>query len=526
MSGIESRAPGSASRRAPSPRATAPEPDPSERAPKFTTGFALMSLVPLLLAVYLLDRTGAIASGNLFGEGGAILLLMVGAAVAGLYFTRQELTKMLLSVLRETMRVAATQTEARIAPIPLHVEDKEIEDIAIEIGRVTSQLEDELRRANEVRGRLRSGVERITDRLRSSREPEDLHAFLAETAREAVGARDAVVFVVDEENAEFCARAARGAHSDEWMTLRIPLGEGVPALAVARQRAILLKDGAPSGPGVEAAPGAMARAIAAPLFRGETLYGVLLVKDREDETSFADDDVAIIANLTSFTVGGFDHRETRARLEKGLEEVLLLLATAVEERDPYAKGHADRVARYAVEMAKVLRLDEDTIKMVRWGALLHDIGKLALPDTLLRKEGEYSDEEMEVVRQHPITAEKMIRRAESLASACPMVRNHNERCDGSGYPDGLQGTEIPLTTHILMVANVFDAMTSDRSFRRALSVPEALDRLRSFAGLKYDRRAVRALVSLDEALLQVSSGITDEGAVVRDQGTSSICIRN
>lgn len=505
---------------------SAATPGEVDRAPKFTTGFALTALVPLLLAVYLLDRTGAIESGNLLGEGGAILLLMVGAAISGLYFMRQELMKTLLGVLRETMRVATTQGHLPIAPISAHVAEKEIEDIAGEIGRVTSQLEEELKRANGLRGRIRAGIEKVSDALRTTREPEDFHQFLADTARVALGAKDAVLFVVSEDTAEFVARAASGENAAEWKALRMPLGEGVPSLAVSRQRAILLKEGNPVGLATEALPGTPARGLATPLFRGETLHGVLVVRDREDGSSFTEDELVVVTNLSGFTVAGLDHRESRARLEKGLEEVLLLLATAVEERDPYAKGHADRVARYAVEMAKMLRLDDDTIRMVRWGALLHDIGKLGLSDTLLRKEGEYSGDEMEVVRQHPIMAEKMIRRADSLATACPMVRNHNERCDGSGYPDGLQGTEIPLTTHILIVANVFDAMTSDRSFRRAISVPDALERLKSYAGTKYDRRAVRALVGLDEKLLQVTSSVSEEGVVVRGQGTSSICIRD
>ncbi len=524
MTGMESRGRG-ASRRPASGKPTPEEMEELERSPKFSAGFALMSLVPLLLAVYLLDRTGALRSGNLIGEGGVILLLMVAAAVSGLYFLRQELTRTLLFVLRETMRVTAARSPESAVTLSPRIADREIEDLASEIQRATMHLEEDLRGITMARVRLRVGIDRVTEALRASRETTDLFYFLAESARAAVGGSNAVVFAVDEDRAEFIARAASGEKADEWSELRLPLGEGVPGLAVSRQRPILLKDGTPTGSPIEAAPGATARALAVPLFRGDTVHGVLLVKDRTDGESFTDDDLAILANVSTFTVSGIDHRETKLRLEKGLEEVLLLLATAVEERDPYAKGHADRVARYAVEMAKVLRLDDDTIKMVRWGALLHDIGKIALGDSLLRKEGEYTDEEMEVVRQHPIIAEKMIRRAESLASACPMVRNHNERSDGSGYPDGLQGTEIPLTTHILIVANVFDAMTSDRSFRRALSVAEALERLRSFAGTKYDRRAVRALVSLDEKLLQVSSSTNEAGAVVRGQGTSSICIR-
>ena len=287
---------------------------------------------------------------------------------------------------------------------------------------------------------------------------------------------------------------------------------------------VLLRSAQINGIAAEPHSNQPARGIAIPLFRGETLHGVLTLREREDGSPFTMEDLSVASNLAAFTVFDFDHREARARLEAGQEEVLLLLATAVEERDPYAKGHADRVARYAVEMARVLRLDENTIKTVRWGALLHDIGKLALPDSLLKKEGEYTPEEMEIVRQHPIIAEKMIRRAESLASACTMVRNHNERCDGSGYPDGLQESDIPLTTHILMVANVFDAMTSDRSFRRAMSVQEAITQLSAAAGTKYDRRAIKALMSLNEKL-QATPTVRGQGAIVRGQGTSSICIR-
>ncbi|HET9886565.1 MAG TPA: HD domain-containing phosphohydrolase, partial [bacterium] len=484
-------------------------------------GFALMSLVPILLAVYLLWRTGGLRPGSILGEGGVILLFMVLAAVSGMYFLRQEMSRMLLSILRETLK-ASPSGDSRFRRA--HFEEKEIEDLTGEIQAATSRLEDDLRRSNDAVVRLRAAIDRVTESLGVAREPESLERFLVESARGAVQARDAAFLAVDEDKAVFVVVAACGESEQDWQGVEIPLGEGIPALAISKRKAVLLRSAQINGIAAEPHANQPARGIAVPLFRGETLHGVLALREREDGSPFSLEDLSVVANLAGFMVFDFDHRSSRARLEAGLEEVLLLLATAVEERDPYAKGHADRVARYAVEMARVLRLDENTIKMLRWGALLHDIGKLALPDSLLKKEGEYTPEEMEIVRQHPIIAEKMIRRAESLSSACTMVRNHNERCDGSGYPDGLQGSDIPLTTHILMVANVFDAMTSDRSFRRAMSVAEALERLRSAAGTKYDRRAIKALTALDEKL-QVRPSGREEGAIVRGQGTSSICIR-
>jgi HD-GYP domain-containing protein (c-di-GMP phosphodiesterase class II) len=490
------------------------------RPPKFSAGLVLTSLVPILLAVYLLARADALRKGDLFGEGGIILVLMVLAAITGLYFLRQEMARMLLSILHETLR-ASPSGDSRFRRV--HFEEKELDDITGEIQAATTRLEDDLRRSHDTTAKLRQAIDRVTESLSVAREPENLDRFLVESARSAVQARDAAFLAVHEEKATFVVRATAGESEEDWTGIEIPLGEGIPALAIAKRKPVLLRSAKLNGIAAEPHANQPARGMAVPLFRGETLHGVLTLREREDGSPFTLEDLSVVANLAAFTVFDFDRREARSRLETGLEDVLLLLATAVEERDPYSKGHADRVARYAVEMGRVLRLDESTIRTLRWGALLHDIGKLGLADSLLKKEGEYTPEEMELVRQHPIIAEKMIRRADTLASACAMVRNHNERCDGSGYPDGLQGSDIPLTTHILMVANVFDAMTSDRSFRRAMSVNEALERLTSAAGTKYDRRAIKALTSLNEKLHVPET--TAEGTIMRGQGTSSICIR-
>src|SRR5688572_856223 len=186
MSGFVSQRQNSANRRSGNARRATDE--PQERAPKISTGFALMSLVPFLLAIYLLERTGALRRGNIFGEGGAILVLMVLAAVSGLYFLRQEMSRMLLSILRGTLR-ASPSGDGKFRRA--HFDDIEIEDITGEIQAATARLEDDLRRSNDSIGKLRAAIDRATESLCVAREPEDLEQFLVESARNAVLARDA-----------------------------------------------------------------------------------------------------------------------------------------------------------------------------------------------------------------------------------------------------------------------------------------------------------------------------------------------
>jgi polar amino acid transport system substrate-binding protein len=265
--------------------------------------------------------------------------------------------------------------------------------------------------------------------------------------------------------------------------------------------------------------------LAAPLFHGETLHGVLVVHDRKKGGKFTDDDLSVVTNLTSLITAALGQQEAQMRLEDSLDAVLRSFAETIESRDPYSRGHTARVARYCEEMARSLRLDEDTIRLLRRAALLHDIGKVNVPESVLKKDGRFTDEELEHVRTHPTHAEQIVRAVPQLVSLAPMIRHHHERCDGSGYPDGLSGDDLPLTTHILIVANAFDVMTSDRSYRKAMSLNEAFDQMKDSAGKWWDRRAVHALMSLDQKVLKATADVVTGAGAVKGQGTASISVK-
>ncbi len=151
------------------------------------------------------------------------------------------------------------------------------------------------------------------------------------------------------------------------------------------------------------------------------------------------------------------------------ETILLALAQTVEHRDPYTGKHCQRLAVASVMLGEALGLPSHDLTSLYRGGFLHDIGKIAIPDSILFKRGMLTEEEWTVMRGHPVRGEEICRRMQSLASVLPIIRSHHERWDGSGYPDGLAGEEIPLVARILQVADIFDALTSERPYKLALT---------------------------------------------------------
>jgi len=187
--------------------------------------------------------------------------------------------------------------------------------------------------------------------------------------------------------------------------------------------------------------------------------------------------------------------EVFRRQSRAYRETVRSLVAAIEAKDAYTKGHSERVAWYARTLAEGLYMPEPEVRSVEWAALLHDVGKVALDVDTLTKPRELSRDEITSVRRHPALAAQILSEIDFLADVIPMVEAHHERLDGSGYPAGLSGEEIPLGARILAVADSFDAMTSSRAYRQALPVDEALNEVRRGAGVLFDQRIVEQLLS-------------------------------
>lgn len=174
------------------------------------------------------------------------------------------------------------------------------------------------------------------------------------------------------------------------------------------------------------------------------------------------------------------------------------LAAAIDAKDPYTKGHSERVMRFSELIATELRLTEEDVEKLKIAALLHDVGKIGITDSILQKPGILTDDEYQVMKRHPQLGADIMKQIPKLAEVIPGMRFHHESLDGSGYPMGLRGDQIPLPAKIIGVADTFDAMTTDRPYQKSFSMSEALARIRNMAGKKFDFNVVQAFTTAYE----------------------------
>lgn len=187
-------------------------------------------------------------------------------------------------------------------------------------------------------------------------------------------------------------------------------------------------------------------------------------------------------------------------LEESYESTLQALITALDYRDNETLGHSRRVVEYAVLIAKRIGIVEPELSWIRRGAILHDVGKIGVSDAILRKPGKLDLSEWAEMKRHPEMGFRMLEHIRFLAPALDIVHCHQERFDGTGYPRGLKGEEIPLGARIFAAVDTFDAMTSDRPYRAAMSIQEARDEIRRFSGSQFDPHVAEVFLSIDESV--------------------------
>ena len=263
--------------------------------------------------------------------------------------------------------------------------------------------------------------------------------------------------------------------------------------ATARAQAVVCgQQGAPDG--------GIARALCVPLmYHGEAL-GALYVEADPPTRTFTPDKLELLTAIAGPVATVLRSTQVNAELERSYQQTLLGLANAIELRDHYTVGHTSRVTQFALAMARELGWSDDRLRQCERGGVLHDIGKIAIDDTILQKCGPLTPEEQRKIRVHPQRGARILQDIDFLADAIPYVLYHHERYDGEtrgsdpGYPFGLSGEDIPIEGRLIAVADAFDALTSRRPYKPALDAEHAIDILRNDRGTRLDPDCVRALV--------------------------------
>ena len=348
----------------------------------------------------------------------------------------------------------------------------------------------------EEQARRQFGVEvilRIGEMALEGLEPAELLGRVVQYTAQSLGA-DAALILLRDQQGEFSATS----HGDAELVRELPpllLGSFDAVLETGgKQVLVLAKRDATVNVMVALMPGV------------DRTMGILSVARKAADGAFLAYEQELLLGYAHNAALALQRMRLRDNVESNLLNTIVSFVTAIESKDEYLKGHSARVSLYAGELATLAGLGPDDVLTTYRSGLLHDLGKLVIPDTILRKPGRLTAEEYELVKNHTVVGDKILTPLRFLAREAQAVRHHHERFDGKGYPDGLAGEDIPLLVRVVTVADAFDAMTSDRSYRRALPLEAALEQIERFSGTQFDPDVARLFLTIPSARLIEISG--------------------
>ncbi len=240
--------------------------------------------------------------------------------------------------------------------------------------------------------------------------------------------------------------------------------------------------------------------LCAPVATEDKSLGVLYADSRSLTGAFSESDLELLALIGNQAGIGIHRAQLMAELENFFFDTIRAIVATIDAKDGYTHRHSERVAAFAVRIGGELGTDAETIEVVKLSAMLHDVGKIGVPEAILNKPGKLSDEEFAEIKKHPVHGVNILRNIKNprFEAILPGVRNHHEKWDGTGYPDGLAGEDIPFLGRLLAVADVLDALSSDRSYRKSLGFEKTVQIIKKDAGSHFDPEMAEAAVALHE----------------------------
>jgi len=339
---------------------------------------------------------------------------------------------------------------------------------------------------------------KATEAIASTLQLDPLLDTIMELGMNVMDAEGCSVLLVDEQEKKLQFVAASGAKKEEVKKLSLDMAEGLAGWVVQNDQPLIVEDVSKDSRFSKRVDEILRQKtksiICVPLKVKNRTIGVMEVINKRGDRIFSERDMALLKPLSAQAAVAIE----RARLYENLEDMYIStvksLAAAIDAKDPYTRGHSERVMRFSLVIAKELGLEEKVQKDIRLCALLHDVGKIGVPISVLRKKEKLTDEDWSLIRRHPVLGAEIISPIRQLKELIPDIRHHHERYEGNGYPDGLKGENIPLLSRILAVADTFDALTSERPYRDGLSDKAALEEIAICKGTQLDPVCVDAFV--------------------------------
>ena len=310
------------------------------------------------------------------------------------------------------------------------------------------------------------------------------------------------LLLVDDESKELYFEVALGEKGDKVKEIRLKMGEGIAGWVAEHGEPLLIQDVRKDlrfyKSADEKTDFITRDMICVPVRVKEKIIGVLQAINRKQGV-FGNEDKRLFQLFSDHVAIALDNARLYEEIREAFFATAQALAEAIEKRDPYTGGHTKRVVNYSLAAGKYLNLSARELEILKLSAILHDIGKIGVEDSVLRKPGKLDDEEAKLMKMHPLMGADIMRHIKQLKDLIPGMMYHHERPDGRGYPKGLKDGDIPIIARIISVADTFDAMTTDRPYRKGLSHQTAIDEIKKETGAQFDRDVALAFVKAFEA---------------------------
>ena len=319
-----------------------------------------------------------------------------------------------------------------------------------------------------------------------------LELILDLTAKVFGGVKTSSIILYDEETKLLNLKLYKGEKSSKNMK-PIKSGEGIAGKVFQRGEPIMINDmHTNDNESIDAG----SSSICVPLKVKEKCLGVLSITDKLSGEPFDKSDLDMMVTLASQIAVSLNNAKLYEDLETSYLSAVRALANSIDAKDTYTMGHSERVAKYSIEIGKIMNLSDEDLKNLYIGALLHDIGKIGISEAIINKPDKLTNEEFQQIKTHPSRGAMIIEPAKFLKEKVPLIKYHHERFDGKGYPEGLKGEEIPLLARIICVADSFDAMTSKRAYRDTMPLEFARKEMIRCSETQFDPRIVGAFLEV------------------------------